>query len=346
MDLRAFGGKLLEASPQFRQSLDSGSAAPSSTSEVWNFGYRLYFQRTKEENFFDTLFNKNEAKPFAITGGWNDDEEIILTSNLAKKANNGKHLLTFYQRTGSCVGNGGGQGVWHLSAVEVIRLGDPEQFLLPFYLMTYGRSRFYGGIRGRGEGSFGSAMAKAMLTDGMFAYNEPGLPQPTQSEEEGTSWGAAAEMQWSDGEAIDQKWIDKGRKHLVQSVARIADGDAAWEAASNYYPMTCASDWGGQMSPPIRGSGDKRVLLNSRVTTWQHQMCCIGRWRHPEFGKLFYILNSWSPRAHGICPSGAQPGGFWITFKEFDYICRSGEVYAISQYQGYPAQTFSWKSAV
>lgn len=342
MDMRHFGGKLLDASPEFRSSLETGNVAPSGSKEVWNFGYKLFYQRSRDENIFDSLVNKDTMSPFQLMGSWNDDEEMVGLWNCAKKANGGRHLLTFYQRTGSCVGNGGGQALWHTSGVEVVRLADPEQFLLPFYLMPYGRSRYYGGIRGRGEGSFGSAFAKAILTDGCFAYNEPGLPQPTQSEEEGTSWGAAAEMQWSDGESIDQKWLGIGRRHLVKTMSRISSADQAWEAASNYYAMTCASDWGGQMKPPIRDG----ALLNSRVTTWQHQMCCIGRWRHPTLGKLFYILNSWSPRAHGICPSGAQPGGFWVTFAEFDYICRSGEVYSMSQYDGYRAQTFSWKSVV
>ena len=58
--------------------------------------------------------------------------------DFTKAANGGKHYRTFFQKTGSCVGNGGGQAVWYLSAMEVIRLGDREQVLLPFYFALKG----------------------------------------------------------------------------------------------------------------------------------------------------------------------------------------------------------------
>lgn len=237
-----------------------------------------------------------------------------------------------------CVGNGGGQAVWYTSAVEVIRLRDPEQVILPFYLLPYGRSRYYGGLRGRGEGSFGSAFAKAITTDGIVPYNVNGLPQPTISKENGVTWGSNAEYAWSDGAAIQQSWLDQSRKHLIRTTSQCRNADQMWEGISNWYAATIASDWGGQMRPAVKDG----VLLNRRVTTWQHQMSVIARWRHPTLGKLFYILNSWGPRTHGICPSGAAPGGFWVTFAEMDYICRNGEAFLFSQFDGFPAQTFEF----
>lgn len=241
----------------------------------------------------------------------------------------------------NCVGNGLGQALWYLSSVEVVRLKDPEQVILPFWLIPYGRSRYYGGMRGRGEGSFGSTAAKAIMVDGVVPYNTAGLEQPTMNENDGITWGSSVEMKWSDGAAISNDWLEKSRKHLVKSAANIPNADAAWEAVSNWYPLTIASSWGGQMKPSVQGSPG--VLLNRRVTTWQHQMSVIGRYRHPTLGKLFYVLNSWGPRTHGTCPTGAPPGGFWITFAEMEYICRQQEVFALSQFNGFPSQNFRWR---
>ncbi len=241
----------------------------------------------------------------------------------------------------NCVGNGLGQALRYLSAVEVVRLKDPEQVILPFWLIPYGRSRYYGGMRGRGEGSFGSTAAKAIMVDGVVPYNTAGLEQPTMNENDGITWGSSAEMKWSDGGAISEDWLSKSRKHLVKSAANCPNADAAWEAVSNWYPLTIASNWGGQMKPSVQGSPG--VLLNKRVTSWAHQMCVIGRYRHPTLGKLFYVLNSWGPRTHGTCPSGAPPGGFWITFAEMDYICRQQEAFILSQFNGFPSQQFRWR---
>jgi hypothetical protein len=64
---------------------------------------------------------------------------------------------------------------------------------------------------------------------------------------------------------------------------------------------------------------------------------------HPDHGDIFYILNSWGKSLHGT-PAGSfnePPGGFWIKKKEMEFICRD-EVFAFSQFQGFPAQTISW----
>lgn len=326
--LEMYGGRLLEQD-------NAKSMFGTAIGDVWDFGYILPEARTSEENEADAAF-KQAMPRFQVMGAWNDDPEMVGIWDCAKAANNGKHFIAFWQQTGSCVGNGGGQAVWNLSAVEVVRLKDPEEVILPFYLLPYGRSRYYGGLRGRGEGSFGSAFAKAIITDGILPYNTDGLPQPSMSPDDGITWGRSAELNWSDGAAISQKWLEQSRKFLVKSAANLPDADAVWEAISNYYPCTIASDWGGQMRPSVVDG----ALLNSHTTSWMHQMSVLGRWRHPTLGKLFYIMNSWGPKTHGICPSGAVPGGFWVKFKDMDYIAKQGETFAFSQFQGFPAQTF------
>ncbi len=302
-----------------------------------HFGYLFEKDRTSEQNDIDFVF-KAEMPPFRVFGNEDPSVKKVTLWDFSKQANAGNHFPVFRQITGSCVGNGGGQAVWYLSAVEVVRLKDPEQVLLPFYLLPYGRSRHYGGLRGRGEGSFGSAFAKAITVDGIVPFDAQGLPQPDMRD--GITWGRNVELEWSDGARISDEWLTKSRRHLVKSAAQVRSADAVAQALRNYYPVTIASDWGGMMSPPTRGT--PAVRLNTRVTTWHHQMCVIGWWEHPQLGELFYVLNSWGPRAHGQPSSDEPAGGFWINKQDMDYIAKQGESFAFSQFNGFPAQRFSW----
>ena len=255
-------------------------------------------------------------------------------------ANGGKVYPGTRQVTGSCVGVGGGNTVYALSAVEVARLNDPEMALIPFWPIPYGRSRFYAGMRGRGEGSMGSTFAKAVRVDGVVEARLPGLPP--WDEQDALCWGREAELEWSAGDRISAEWLAKSRKHLVQQTAAISNADDLREAIRNYYPCSFAGDWGGMME--CRTAGTPPVLLNERRGTWNHQQSVHGWWDHPELGELFYVLNQWGMRTHGTCPSGAPPGGYWIKKKDAEYQCRNGEVFAFSQFQGFPAQDIeiSW----
>jgi hypothetical protein len=316
-----------------RLSLGEGDEA------IWNFGYITPENRSDTEKAFDEA-SKAQMVPFEIIGAQEPKDRAFLW-DCAKAANGGKNFTVFYQQTGSCVGNGGGQAVWYLSAVEVVRLKDREQVLLPFYLLPYGRSRYYAGLRGRGEGSFGSAFAEAMRKDGILAANQQGLPK--YDDKSGITWGRSAELDWSDGAKIDNKWLTESRKHLVKSTAQVKTAQQVRDALLNYYPCTIASDWGGQMTPSIQG--DPPIRLNKRADTWQHQMCVIGTINHPQFGWIYYILNSWGLNAHGAPPEkgyGEPPGGFWVRESDMDYIARQGDSFAFSQFEGFPAQKLDW----
>jgi hypothetical protein len=236
----------------------------------------------------------------------------------------------------NCVGNGLGQAVWYLSAWEVARLNDPEQVSLPFWLLAYGKSRQYAGMRGRGEGSWGTTAARAAREDGFVGAAESGLPQP--SDEGGLTWGRDAELTWSDGAAVPAAWLEKSRKHLIKTTAQCKSAEDVAAAVQNGYPCTIASNWGGAMRPSVVDG----VLLNMRKTTWNHQMMVPGWWDHPTLGEIFYILNSWGVDTHGTCPSGAPPGGFWIRKADMEAIVRQEETFALSQFDGFPSQDFSW----
>lgn len=330
-DLQRFDPALLKMPKQlaFFEKVEKLGPGPK------QLGWVPFADRTDEQNqaHEDIVAMMPEFK----IGGTRSEVEKMFLWDFAKAVNNNEHFLVFHQESGSCVGNGGGQAVWYLSAVDQVMRGEAEVSKLPFYLYTYGKGRERGGLRGRGEGSFGAAQAEAEREDGNLFADTDGLPQPKMSDSYGITWGSDVEMDWSDGAAIAAKWDKIAKSYIVKTTAQARSANDVRNGLMNGYPTTIASDWGGQMRPPIKGSAIP-VLLNTRADTWQHQMCIIGCMKHPEFGWIYYILNSWGPNAHGKCPTGAPPGGFWVQEKDVEYIVRQGDSFIYSGFEGFPAR--------
>jgi hypothetical protein len=307
----------------------------------WDFGWRRPDVRTATEHACHG--RALAAMPeFLIEGAGNDDKKVCLWDCWRHSAvvatTGGKPFPGFHQLTGSCVGAGGGNTVFSLAAVEVVRLGDPEQALVPFWPLPYGRSRVRAGIHGRGEGSIGSAFAEAMREDGIIEASADGLPK--FRDDDGIYYTSSVEMTWSDGDRVPAKYAESAHTHLVKTTAPLKNADQLREAIRNYYPCSFAGDWGGLMECPTAGTPP--VLLNRHADSWSHQQSVHGWWDHPTLGEIFYVMNQWGLKTHGICPSGAPPGGYWIKKADAEYQCRTGEVFAFSQFQGFPAQKFSW----
>lgn len=306
----------------------------------WNFGWVPPDERNDEQNAAHAEAIR-EMPAFYIQGrDIGADEKAFLwetwkhPKNL--EANGGKVYSGTHQLTGSCVGAGGGNTIYTLCAIEVARLNEPEIAIVPFWLLPYGRSRYYAGMRGRGEGSLGSSFAKAAKVDGVIPANLDGLPKYTDND--GLVWGSSVEYQWSDGGAIDGKWLELSKKHLTRTVAPVNSADAARDALRNWYPVSFCGSWGGLMQCPV----SEGVLLNRRSGTWNHQQSCHGWWDHPVHGEIFYILNQWGLRAHGSCPTGAPAGGYWIKKADMDWQCRNGECFAWSGQNGFPSQRLDY----
>jgi hypothetical protein len=325
--------------------------------ETWNFGWIPPENRT--EVAAEAACRASAEMPrFVVdgptqypgrgrTGGGSEPERVNLyeawTHPDVVEAN-GYEFTGVHQLTGSCVGAGGGNCWFTLGCMDVIKRSDAEAPLLPFWLLPYGRSRFYLGDRGPGEGSTGSTFAKAAREDGVVPADpkhSPGLPPFTR--DDGFVWGRSVEMKWSDGDNSDtMALLPASRKHLVQTTAQCRSASDVREAIVNGYPCTCASMYahnGGR----VQGTGKNAVLLASRSGSWAHQMSLLAWWMHPEFGELFWLMNQWGLRAHGQDPAGGPAGGVWIKASDVDWICRD-EVFAFSQFGGFPApaKPLSW----
>lgn len=232
----------------------------------------------------------------------------------------------------NCVGAGGGNCVFTLACVEVVRLQDPEQALVPFWLYPYGRSRYRGGMRGRGEGSLGSTFADAIREDGVVPATDPGLPPFSQRE--GLVWGESAELQWSDGESADANVVARAKRFVVKSTAPCRDHTQVRAAIQNYFPCTAACSL---FVSPGGARVTDGVCLGRLDSRGGHQTSILGWMKHPRLGDLYLYANQWG-FVYPQCPTGAPRIAAWITAADMDRECSEGEVYAFSQFNGFPGQ--------
>lgn len=279
---------------------------------------------------------------FAIVGWENaDTKKACLWEPVVAKL--GKHWTPMFQESGSCVCQGGQNATAYTMAIEAWEKGEAEEVKYPvFAYVAYGRSRHYIGERSPGEGSLGSAMAKAVKEDGIVDPSFSGLP-PWHESNGGLTIGKAKEIEWSyipDARDKFDPFQEAAKLHPIRTAAQCKSANEVAAALRNGYGCTCASMWGGQMQ--CQTVSDPPVLMNKRVTEWAHQMSIIGWWEHPKLGEIFYILNSWG-NPHGNDPSGGPPGGFWVTKADVDWICRD-EVFAFSSFEGFPARNLPWSS--
>jgi len=275
---------------------------------------------------------------FRMIGQFKAVEKVCLWD--AFRQVNGKDKPTNYQSIGSCVGQGKECAEAYTLSNTV--LADPsqryEQIFEPY---GYAQSRVCSGITGNSDGSTGSGAAEAATKFGaLFIEYDQTLESYLKYSDDGKTLNQPGQLekQWGNRGA-PAKYIELGKKQLVKSTANLRNTDQCRDALVNKYAITIASNWGGNMKPQVKNG----VLLNQRATTWNHQMAVIAYWDHTDLGEIFWIQNSWGWFVHGICPTGAPGGGFWVLKRDLQFICDQGETFAYSPFvDGFHADWVPW----
>lgn len=311
-------------------------ALDASKGKLTNCGWVPPEDRTTEQKTFNTTALKAMPR-FTIRGRQFADQRRYPLWN-ASKLKTGKFLRYVWQQTGSCVGASGDNANKTGATVEIYLKNEPEEYKECWWLYTYGLSRQIGGLHGQGEGSFGTAYAEAITKYGTIDAEHAKLPKFTVQ----NNWlviPAKTELVWSDGSRIGEDYRTLGKEHRWKTASQMRSADDCFEAVSNGYPLTLASMFGlRNMVPPVKGTKFP-VRVGVWDGEWAHQMFCDEVWDHPELDTiLFRIGNNWGPDAHGKPTGEEPPGGFYIAAKTMDQVCKAGEVFALSGYDGFPAR--------
>lgn len=267
-----------------------------------------------------------------LTDTWKSDKVVAAF---------GRPFTGWHQDTGSCVGVGGGNGAQTCNFVDAIIEKEPEKIVLIAWPYNYGRSRQLGGMRGRGQGSFGSTFAKSLGDDGAIDWSAASeLPKYTVPAM--YKIGSAAEMEWSDGTRASQQLRTDAKPHTV-TFAPLTSGAQVRDSIVNGYAVTRAFN---TFVNPNTAKVRNGALIGSYNGRGGHQESWLGYWNHPQEGELIWEQNQWGQNAYGTDPGGGPLGGCWIRIEEVDRQCRSqyAEIYSLSNYEGYPArpEVFDW----
>lgn len=306
---------------------------------VYPSGWIPYPDRTREQQKQTDEFHEGLPKYSQACTIIAPPEKTIL--HLLEIRHFGALMPRIRQLTGSCVGAGGWRSYCHSQLGDVILRGDREEVKMPFPWATYGVGRQNAGMRGRGEGSYGAAQAKAVAEFGMLPWDYPGLPAPKISGG-WASWSSAIELQWShpSGWPTPRSTLEpEAQNYQMGTVTRIHNSAEAQNLLAQGYGLTLASNFG------TRPKVEKGVLLGRWNGSWAHQMSGGAYWDHPDLGLIFGIDNQWGPDAHPTCPEFSKigvNGSFWVLSETFDEICEKGEVYGHSNTEGFPLRIFNW----
>jgi len=209
------------------------------------------------------------------------------------------------QEIGDCTSQGFGRGWDLLQAVEVA-LGRQSTYREVWTEYLYGASRRAAGLLGTsGDGSFGSATAKAAIETGVVPRLRP------YSGETAKSWGyygppadLAVEARPLGSVALIETWAD-----LVS---------ALW----NGYPVAVCSDRGFTLERDREGFCAPRGQ-------WAHCMLIGGA----KFGRRpgACILQSWGPDVPGGPLADGQPSfSFWADKEVVERMLAQGDTFALS----------------
>jgi hypothetical protein len=238
-------------------------------------------------------------------------------------ADMGQEFTGFGQYTGSCVGVSEGNAVVTELCVQRMIADAPKKASIVWWPFPYGRTRANEGDRGQGEGAVDSVMGETLVKEGFFSIKEPGLPQFARNGPDGLWLTKQIEYQWSDGNAIAQKWRDLAKPQAGCVKAVVNDTMGIRTAIVNGYPILdgCDNFIGNGR---IVGSGDEAHVEGQYDGRGGHSTCYLGVWRLKNGDYLYGYSNQWETSTYPKDPAGLGRCCVWVHEKVVDTLFRTG----------------------
>ncbi|ODA29255.1 hypothetical protein A6X21_09145 [Planctopirus hydrillae] len=243
------------------------------------------------------------------------------------------------QQTGDCTSFALAHAIRDRICVQVAA-GRRQKVVEPFPPYLYGAARRSVGaphIPCGKNGSHPSYAVIALKKYGFITKEEAGQPYS----------GSLADRWGCSGPPSELMQLGKTR---TGDYHRCLTADDVCRAICNGYPCL----WGTSFRPAAYVERDGREVT-SRVGSWAHAMEIVGYdgtcSTDPD-RQYFLVRNSHPPTDHPE-PLGDEPdSSFWITRKQLEADLKapnsrtppSGEVYAISDVSGFPADNIDWSS--
>jgi hypothetical protein len=242
-------------------------------------------------------------------------------------------LVAYFQKIGDCVGNSDAL-CWSLeAAIDIVVRKEPEEFK---YMCSaeacYALGREAGNMLGRGDGSYGSAQAKADITMGtLWMTKYDGVDLSTYSGARASSWGAS-------GVPNNLKPIALQTK-LKQSYA-VKNADEAWTIIGlNKRPIQMCSNVGWESTKDKTG-------FCKQSGSWSHALCLCAR-RTLNGEKQLMVRNSWGDYNYeqvAPVPFDCPRGAFWASFDSVDKAIKQGDSFTKIDVDGFKRVSLNWEN--
>lgn len=265
---------------------------------------------------------------FKITGaGATEDhsKDVVKLWEQCQRVTGG-HLRNYPQETGDCVGFGLRRAIETLQCVQIDR-GALQKFreVHPSYPYSVARVLIDKGWPGCNEAGADPAAAIAGAKEyGILFADEAGAPKYSGGLSD--SWGCRGPP---------AAMVALASKYKLKTAAQVTTWQEARDSICNGYPCTVA----GVFNP-----SSIKQQYGRWVADWAvfpkgggHQMCIDG-FDGAGPVPLFHMTNSWGDTAHPKPADGSPPGGFWVTASTVDRLCKNGQVFTVSLFDGFPAQ--------
>ena len=308
-------------------------------------------ERTKAQRAIDDIFAYQNETFADVSEGDVDLPEKALFYDLEMKAI-GRLAPRVWQQSGSCVGSAANHSYITAICGDIVIRGDQEEVKMIWMMGAYGRGRYLGGMRSKGEGSFGSIQAKAAQQGefGLLPYDDLRVPQPKFSKDSagGTwaKWTKEQEIEWS----YSPQWPCK-YETLRQDAAAFGFAKETRVKTVYEYQQCSAQGYGLCIAANSLQSGKVKpqndgLLISDFRGSGGHQQGLGGYWKHPEHWLLILVLNQWND-CHGhdsfLYPLGIT-GAYWIREARFQELLsmQSTEVTAVTASGGWPKKEIVW----
>lgn len=231
------------------------------------------------------------------------------------------------QDVGCCVGCGTKHVADASYAVEVFEGMELEEWHPLSIEAIYAAGRVdIGGGNIRGDGSLGGYSAAASTRIGFAPMMKIGNDDLSKfNRYRAREWGRTG---------MPAAVKEVANAHRMGSAARIKSWEECKKALIQGYGIFLCSSVG------FEGKKDADGFIKPSGR-WDHCMALLG-FRLDREGGL--ILNSWGPEMHRGPAGWNDPpaGSFWADAKTIDRMCASGDCYALSSLQGFPARKLNF----
>lgn len=238
------------------------------------------------------------------------------------------------QKIGSCVGWGWALSCDILAACDVLLRNEAEVYggrVLEASVYAFSRVEVRGQRNTGGDGSYGSAAAKAVTKYGTLHYGVD------YAGERFTDNSGTREKEWG-RDGVPDRLEPYAAKHKVSSVALVKTFEEAAKALQSGYPVAVCSMQGFSMK--LRDGG-----YLTPMGTWAHCMMFAGvRWK-PRPALL--CVNSWSDCYEGdvdpSLPPQFQRSAGWVEAATCTDMLSGEDSFALSGYSGFsPRELPNW----